>query len=84
MNAVEFAIESVGGQASAAKICGVLSVSVHVLVRICSLPRTDYTKKTKYAEKLSAKSAGKFTSIWLLENANPDQQPKVNDFVAYK
>lgn len=84
MNAVEFAIEFVGGQASAAKICGISAVAVHRWVRNGSLPRTEYTKKTNYAEKLAAKSAGKFTSIWLLENANPDQQPKVNDFVAYK
>lgn len=45
MNAVEFAIESVGGQASAAKICGISAVAVHRWVRNGSLPRTEYTKK---------------------------------------
>lgn len=82
MNAVEIAVDAVGGQTAAAKICGLSPVAVHRWVKNACLPRTEYTKKTEYAELLAANSAGKFTAEWLLENANPDRPEKVNDSAA--
>ncbi len=73
MNPVQLAIEAVGGQAMAAKICGRSAPAIN---RWCSrgcLPRTEYTGKTKYAHLLSAAANGKFTAEWLLEEANPDR-----------
>ncbi|MBA8050994.1 hypothetical protein HV073_05365 [Klebsiella michiganensis] len=83
MNAVEIAIAAVGGQAAAAKICGLSPVAVHRWVKNACLPRTEYTQKTKYAEKLAASSSGKFTANWLLENANPDRPKIVNESTSY-
>ncbi|EEJ5468912.1 helix-turn-helix domain-containing protein [Salmonella enterica subsp. diarizonae] len=79
MNAVEIAVKAVGGQTAAAKICGLSPVAIHRWVKKSCLPRTEYTRKTKYAELLAANSSGKFTSEWLLDNANPDHLNKVND-----
>lgn len=72
MNPVAIAVDAVGGQASAAKICGKSAVAVHKWVKSGCLPRTEYTKKTNYAEMLAEASGGKFTAEWLLLNANPD------------
>ncbi|ENG2550914.1 hypothetical protein ABTH10_002027 [Citrobacter farmeri] len=82
MNAVEIAVEAVGGQTAAAKICGISPVAVHRWVKNACLPRTEYTKKTEYAELLASNSAGKFTAKWLLDNANPDRPGKVNESAA--
>ncbi|WP_072064964.1 hypothetical protein [Pluralibacter gergoviae] len=73
MNPVEMAVEAVGGQAAAAKICGKSPVAIHKWVKNARLPRTEYTKKTNYAEKLANASGGKFTAAWLLSAANPDR-----------
>ncbi|WP_316389815.1 helix-turn-helix domain-containing protein [Enterobacter cloacae] len=82
MNAVEIAVDAVGGQTAAAKICGLSPVAVHRWVKNACLPRTEYTKKTEYAELLAANSSGKFTAEWLLENANPDRPEKPTDSAA--
>ncbi|EPU8563193.1 helix-turn-helix domain-containing protein [Yersinia ruckeri] len=76
MNPVEFAVEAVGGQTAAAKICGKSPVAIHKWVKNGCLPRTEYTKKTHYAEMLADASSGKFTAIWLLGEANPDNPEK--------
>lgn len=78
MNPVEFAVEAVGGQTAAAKICGKSPVAIHKWVKNGCLPRTEYTKKTNYAEKLAGASSGKFTASWLLSEANPDSPEKTN------
>ncbi len=47
MNAVEIAVNAVGGQTAAAKICGLSPVAVHRWVKNTCLPRTEYTKKNE-------------------------------------
>lgn len=82
MNPVEVAVEAVGGQAAAAKICEKSPVAIHKWVKNGCLPRTEYTKKTNYAEKLADASGGKFTAEWLLSEANPDRPEKNIDSAA--
>ncbi len=74
MNPVEYAVNAVGGQTAAAKICGRTSVAIHKWVKNGSLPRTEYTQKTNYSELLARHSNGSFTAEWLLEAANPDRK----------
>lgn len=81
MNPVEFAVEAVGGQAAAAKICEKSPVAIHKWVKNACLPRTEYTQKTNYAEILASASGGKFTKEWLLVEANPDRPKKTNESV---
>ncbi|WP_437887032.1 hypothetical protein [Phytobacter sp. V91] len=82
MNPVELAVEAVGGQAAAAKICGKSAVAIHKWVKNACLPRTEYTKKTNYAEMLANASGGKFTAAWLLGEANPDRPKNTNETAA--
>lgn len=82
MNPVEIAVEAVGGQTAAAKICGKSPVAIHKWVKNACLPRTEYTKKTNYAEMLANASGGKFTAAWLLGEANPDRPHKPNESAA--
>ena len=82
MNAVEIAVEAVGGQSAAAKICGKSAVAIHKWVKNGCLPRTEYTQKTKYAEMLANASDGKFTASWLLSLANPDAPKNSNASVS--
>lgn len=74
MNPLEIAVEAVGGQAAAARICGKSAVAIHKWVKNGSLPRTEYTKKTDYARRLAQASKGSFTEEWLLKAANPDRE----------
>lgn len=74
MNPVESAVNAVGGQTAAAKICGITPVAIHKWVKNGSLPRTEYTQKTNYSELLARHSNGSFTAEWLLEAANPDRK----------
>jgi hypothetical protein len=73
MNPVEFAVNAVGGQTAAAKICGKSTVAVWKWVQNGCLPRTEYTGKTSYSKLLAEHSNGKFTEKWLLQAANPDK-----------
>ncbi|MEG7346451.1 hypothetical protein, partial [Serratia marcescens] len=61
MNPVQIAVDAVGGQTAAAKICGLSVVAVHKWYAKGRLPRTEYTKKTDYAQRLAAASKGKFS-----------------------
>ncbi|UAL57454.1 helix-turn-helix domain-containing protein [Edwardsiella tarda] len=74
MNPIKVAVDAVGGQTAAAKICGLSVVAVHKWTVRGTLPRTEYTGKTSYAKKLSSASNGAFTPDWLLSAANPDLQ----------
>ncbi|WP_338506993.1 hypothetical protein VRB95_08450 [Erwinia aphidicola] len=74
MNPVEIAVEAVGGQAMAARLCEKSAVAIHKWVKNGSLPRTEYTRKTDYARRLADASEGKFTAEWLLKEANPDRK----------
>lgn len=73
MNPVQIAVDAVGGQTAAAKICGLSVVAVHKWYTKGCLPRTEYTEKTNYAQRLADASEGKFTEEWLLNAANPDK-----------
>lgn len=73
MNPVQIAVNAVGGQTAAAKLCGLSVVAVHKWTVKGTLPRTEYTGKTNYSELLANASNGKFTSEWLLNAANPDK-----------
>lgn len=79
MNPIESVIEAVGGRANASNICCVSRVTIHKWIKNGSLPRTEYTGKTQYAEKLANNSRGKFTKDWLLEAANPDRLIAANN-----
>ncbi|MCD2528722.1 MULTISPECIES: helix-turn-helix domain-containing protein [Providencia] len=74
MNPMQLAVEAVGGQTAAAKICGRSNVAIHKWVKNGSLPRTEYTQKTNYSQLLAEHSNGKFTAEWLLNAANPDRK----------
>lgn len=73
MNPMQFAIEAVGGQTAAARLCGLSNVAIHKWVKNAALPRTEYTEKTNYSEVLAVASQGKFTAEWLRQAANPDR-----------
>ncbi|MFU2317821.1 hypothetical protein [Rahnella sp. PCH160] len=73
MNPVQIAVNAVGGQTAAAKICGLSVVAVHKWYAKGRLPRTEYTKKTNYAGLLADAAKGQFTAEWLLGAANPDK-----------
>ena len=73
MNPMQFAIEAVGGQTAAARLCGLSNVAIHKWVKNAALPRTEYTEKTNYSQLLADASKGLFTAEWLLLAANPDR-----------
>lgn len=73
MNPMQIAVNAVGGQTAAAKLCGLSVVAVHKWTVKGTLPRTEYTGKTNYSKLLANASNGKFTSEWLLNAANPDK-----------
>jgi hypothetical protein len=50
---LEFAIQSVGGTAEAARICSRSYMAVSKWIKQGHLPRTEYTGESKYAELLS-------------------------------
>lgn len=71
MNAVSIAVQAVGGPIAAARVCGVKRQAVDKWLARGSLPRTEYTGETRYAELLAAESNGAFTAEWLLSEARP-------------
>jgi len=71
MSAIGFAVDKVGGPVAAAKACGIRRQAIDKWIAKGSLPRTDYTGETNYAEKLSEAAAGEFTAEWLLAEASP-------------
>ncbi|HCB2882991.1 TPA: hypothetical protein SCR51_001255 [Citrobacter freundii] len=73
MNPMQLAIDAVGGQTAAARLCGLSNVAIHKWVKNAALPRTEYTEKTNYSQVLADASKGKFTAEWLLQAANPDR-----------
>ncbi|WP_324731004.1 YdaS family helix-turn-helix protein [Pseudomonas paeninsulae] len=71
MGALKEAIEKIGGVTAAATVCGVSQRAIYKWLTTKSLPRTEYTGETKYAEKLAEASGGKFTAEWLLQESSP-------------
>jgi len=75
-NPIAFAFEAVGGIGAAAKICQKSYQALHKWRLASSLPRTDYTGETQYAELLAeaAKVRGNsFDAGWLLERSVPQK-----------
>lgn len=73
-NAVAFAFEAVGGIGAAARVCGRSYQALNKWRQAGSLPRTEYTGETKYAESLAraAEALGNpFDSQWLKEASAP-------------
>lgn len=56
MITLQQAIESVGGVNGAATICGVSPRAVYKWLKRNSLPRTDYTGETNYADALASRA----------------------------
>lgn len=73
MSALKKSIAQVGGAAKAAAICGVSQRAVYKWLSSGSLPRTEYTGETHYAQRLADASTGQFTAEWLLAEASPSK-----------
>ena len=73
MSALKKSIAQVGGAAKAAAICGVSQRAVYKWLSSGSLPRTEYTGETHYAQRLAGASMGQFTAEWLLAEASPSK-----------
>lgn len=74
MSAISIAIEKAGGAVASAKACGVRRQAVDKWLAKGSLPRTDYTGETDYAQLLANAAAERgehFEVTWLRENARP-------------
>lgn len=71
MSALRYAIDTIGGVAECARICGITDRAVYKWLRRGSLPRTEYTGETQRAERMAAASNGAFTAAWLLKNSGP-------------
>lgn len=64
-------IDAVGGVKAASKICGISPRAMYKWLDSGSLPRTDYTGETNYADLLAEASDGKFTADELREKLRP-------------
>lgn len=73
-NPIKIAFDAVGGRTKAATLLDRSYQAIKKMEDKGVLPRTEYTKETKYAEILAQHSNGLFTADWLLQHANPTQQ----------
>lgn len=71
MSTLRHAIDSIGGVAECARVCGISKRGVYKWLHRDSLPRTEYTGETEHAQRIAAASGGAFTAEWLLENSAP-------------
>lgn len=71
MNPMQKAIDAVGGRTKASTLLGISYVAVRKMEEKGSLPRTDYTGETNYAQTLASNSNGLITKDWLMDKANP-------------
>lgn len=74
MNPIKYAFDAVGGRSNAANLLGKSYMAMSKMEKKGTLPRTEYTGETDYANKLANNSGGKFTAEWLLEKANPNNE----------
>ena len=65
------AINAVGGRTKASTLLGISYVAVRKMEEKGSLPRTDYTGETSYAQTLANNSNGLIAQDWLMDKANP-------------
>ncbi|GLW38499.1 Cro/Cl family transcriptional regulator [Pectobacterium carotovorum] len=63
-----------------AKACGLTPKAIYKWIDRGSLPRTEFTDETNYAEKIAAASNGKYTELEIktLKKANADE-PNINE-----
>ena len=54
-----------------AKACGCSPRAIYKWIANGSLPRTDYTDETNYAEKIALASGGQFTAAQIREVSKP-------------
>lgn len=54
-----------------AQACELTPRAIYKWIRSGSLPRTDYTGETKYAEKIATASEGQFTADQILKVSKP-------------
>ncbi|HAU5006424.1 Cro/Cl family transcriptional regulator [Raoultella ornithinolytica] len=54
-----------------AKACGRSPRAIYKWIGSGSLPRTDYTGETTYAEKIASASEGQYTAAQILEVSKP-------------
>ena len=73
MSAIKESIAAAGGVTKASRVCGVSPRAIYKWITADSLPRTEYTGETKYAERLAEASGGVFTAAWLLNEAAPNR-----------
>ncbi len=71
MTALKQAIQKAGGAEKAAEVCGVSVRAVYKWLSRGSLPRTEYSGETRYAQHLANASGGAFSADWLLTEASP-------------
>ncbi|CAD5376737.1 conserved hypothetical protein [Pseudomonas sp. OF001] len=74
MSALKESIVRAGGVARASFVCGVSQRAIYKWIAAGSLPRTEYTGETHYAERLAAAAAERgepFEAAWLLSESSP-------------
>lgn len=71
MSALKESIAKIGGVPKASAVCEVSPRAIYKWLAADSLPRTDYTGETNYAQRLADASNGGFTAEWLLAEASP-------------
>ena len=75
-SAIAFAFEAVGGIGAAAKVCERSYQALNKWRLAATLPRTDYTGETRYAELLATAAQQKgnfFDAAWLLNASSPQK-----------
>lgn len=75
--AIAFAVEKVGGQSAAARVCELTPTAISKWLKQGHLPRTEFTGETDHAQRLATASAGAFSADWLRANAKPQVEKAV-------
>lgn len=74
MSVLRESINQAGGVAKAAAACGVSQRAIYKWLAAETLPRTEYTGETNYAERLAAAARERgapFEAAWLLAECAP-------------
>ena len=76
MSPLKKSIDDAGGVPVVALACGKSPRAIYKWLTADSLPRTEYTGETRYAERIAALAAAKgkpFEASWLLLEAKPNK-----------
>lgn len=74
MSFLKTAVDKAGGPAAAARICGKSPRAIYKWLTAGTLPRTEYTGETHYAQLMASAAADRgepFDVAELMENARP-------------